>query len=114
MYFTRRHWALRIVDRIGLSRSSPAAAALVRVIIVTAEQTDQEMQAIAAELPLRVPQPPEHLSLLHTTTMLDRRPEPIEWLSQELGIPASEARRIIKLAGHTAQELLTEQQQAPV
>lgn len=102
MFFTRRRWALRITDRMGLPARSPEAAALVRVIILSAKQNDADIRTYGG-------QPgPKQFGLLRTATILDRRPEPAAWLSKELDIPASEASRMVRLAGQAARELLAE------
>lgn len=111
MFFIRQRLALRIARRIGLSPRSRETA-IVRAIVGFASQTEAEAKAMTVVAPAlgRYRRPKKRLAVLHTAAVLDRRPGPIEWVSQELAIPRSEAVRMLRLVSQAAQELLGEYQ----
>jgi hypothetical protein len=116
MFFTRHRLALRIARRIGLSPRSRETAAIVRAIVGFSRQTEAEAKAMTVVAPAlgRYRRPKKRLAVLRAAAVLDRRAGPIEWLSQELAIPRSEACRMLQLVSQAAQELLGEYQARPV
>ncbi|HSJ77447.1 MAG TPA: hypothetical protein VK913_01820, partial [Erythrobacter sp.] len=116
MFFTRHRLALRITRRIGLSRRSRETAAIVRVIVNSASRIEAEAQSMTEVAPAlgKYRKPKKWFAVLRAAAVLNRRPGPIEWLSQELAIPRSEAGRMLQLVSQAAQELLGEYQGKPV
>jgi hypothetical protein len=83
---------------------------------LAARQTEAEAKAMTVVAPAlgRYRRPKKRLAVLRAAAVLDRRAGPIEWLSQELAIPRSEACRMLQLVSQAAQELLGEYQARPV